>query len=187
MYTMRLAVCKFTRVCCWRVICRPFDMATSVCINSSQNEPSSWSSFQSAEHLSAEKPSCVSQRCRKLIRFKKVMVEVLRFVSAFFFFFSYHLKKGQHQNSTWTLISHPEEGFKMKKKSIIPLYLHNPALLKAGEPPSDLEISMLSPSVSLLSFRKTGKCADTWTHRTSTAEMLIRKRGVLRLRPSAYA
>lgn len=48
-----------------------------------------------------------------------------------------------------------------KKRSIVLLYLHNPALLKAGEPPSDLKISMLSPSVSLLSFRKTGKCADT--------------------------
>lgn len=175
-----------------RVIGWPFCVATSVCINLSQNELFSWRAFEAAEHLSAEKPSCVSLRCRKLIRFKKVMVEVLRFVSAFFFsfFFCYHLKK---KKKTSTRIVHEpyfltqKAGLRGKKRSINPLYLHNPALLKAGEPPSDLEISMLSPSVSLLSFRKTGKCADTWTHLTSTAEMLIRKRGVLRLRPSAYA
>lgn len=167
------------------MIGRPFVVATSVCINLSKNEPSSWSTFQSVQHLSAEKPICVSRRWQKLIRFKKVMVEVLRFVSAFFFLFCYHLKKETR------IVHEPYFLTQMKglrwKKSIIPLYLHNPALLKAGEPPSDLEISMLSPSVSLLSFRKTGKCADTWTHRTSTAEMLIRKRGVLRLRPSACA
>lgn len=103
-----------------RVIGWPFCVATSVCINLSQNELFSWRAFEAAEHLSAEKPSCVSLRCRKLIRFKKVMVEVLRFVSAFFFsfFFCYHLKKkkGQHQNSTWTLFSHPESWFKREKK-----------------------------------------------------------------------
>lgn len=61
------------------------------------------------------------------------------------------------------------------RNRIIPLYLHNPGLLKAGESPSDPKISMLSPSLSLLSFRKTGSCADVWTHFPSAAEMLIRK------------
>lgn len=107
--------------CCCRVIGRPFCVATSVCINLSQNELFSGRAFEAAEHLCVEKPSCVSLRCRKLIRFKKVMVEVLRFVSALFFsfsfFFLYHLKKkkGQHQNSTWALFSHPESWFKRGK------------------------------------------------------------------------
>lgn len=91
-------------------------------------------------------------KCEKLIRFKKVMKEVLELC----------------QSLTKTSTSREREPHALVQKAvfqeikycIIPLYLHNPALLKAGEPPSDLEISMLSPSVSLLSFRKTGKCAD---------------------------
>lgn len=116
-----------------------------------------------SEHLGAEKPSRVSLRCKKLMRFKKVTVEVLRFVSAFFLL---PFKKKAGRGGCSTRIVHEPYFLTQKaglrgKKCIIPLYLHNPALLKAGEPPSDLKISMLSPSVSLLSFRKTGKCADT--------------------------
>lgn len=89
--------------------------------------------------------------CEKLIRIRKVIIE----------------DYGSCQSITKPSISIAHEPYFLiqeagsrKKNCIIAVYLHNPAPLKAGEPPSDLKISMLSPSVSLLSFRKTGKCAD---------------------------
>lgn len=77
----------------------------------------------------------------------------------------------------------------MKKRhhSTIPLYLHNPALLKAEESLSDPKISMLSPSPSPLSFSKTGECADMWTHFPSAGEMLIRTHATAQLQSSPSA
>lgn len=79
------------------------------------------------------------------------MTGVTRFVS------TYYLKKRNSisiAHEPYFLIQ--EAGF-WKKYCNIPLYLHTPALLKARETPNDLKISMLSPSVALLSFRKTGE------------------------------